>query len=72
MPPKWVIERYRMLEALDEMNSDTHVDIAELALKLGYSDQAHFSNQFKAITNFSPSSYQKKQSLGSSSSSVSP
>ena len=69
MPPKWVIDRYRMLEAVDEMNSERHVDIADLALKLGYSDQAHFSNQFKAMTGFSPSTYQKKRPLGSSPSS---
>ncbi|MEM9667582.1 MAG: helix-turn-helix domain-containing protein [Pseudomonadota bacterium] len=67
MPPKWVIDRYRILEALDEMNSGKHVDISDLALKLGYSDQSHFSNQFKVITGFSPSAYQKKQAFDLSS-----
>lgn len=62
--PKWVIDRYRILDAVDEMNTDEHVDIAELAQKLGYSDQSHFSNKFKEITGFSPSSYQKRQLCG--------
>lgn len=55
--PKWVIDRYRMLEAVDVLNSGTSINLSELALDLQYVDQAHFSNQFKAITGISPSAY---------------
>ena len=58
--PKWVIDRYRMLEALDVMNSDRDVNLAELALNLEYFDQSHFTRKFKAMTGVSPSAYLKQ------------
>ena len=55
--PKWVIDRYRMLEAVDVLNTGSAINLAELALDLEYVDQAHFSNKFKEITGISPSIY---------------
>ena len=63
--PKWVIDRYRILEAVTEMNSGEHTDVLELAIKLGYSDQSHFSNKFKKISGFTPVAYQERQKIGS-------
>lgn len=59
--PKWVIDRYRMFEALDALNEGKDLDLAQLALRLDYSDQAHFSHQFKKLTGQSPKKYLKAQ-----------
>ncbi|MBL4787204.1 MAG: AraC family transcriptional regulator [Cohaesibacteraceae bacterium] len=59
--PKWVIDRYRMFDALDAMKSDESVDLADLAHRLAYTDQAHFSARFKALTGDSPGAYANRQ-----------
>lgn len=59
--PKWVIDRYRMFEALTELNHSRAVNLADLALRLEYTDQAHFSRQFKKITGYSPGTYLSAQ-----------
>jgi len=53
--PKWIIERYRMLEAVEAMNDAQAMSLTELAHLLGYFDQAHFSKAFKRLTGLSPS-----------------
>ncbi len=45
--PKWVIERYRMLAAVDTINSGQSLNLTDLAQSLGYFDHAHFSKAFK-------------------------
>lgn len=58
--PKWVIDRYRMLEAIDVLNTGSAINLVELAFDLAYVDQAHFSNKFKEITGISPSIYRQQ------------
>ncbi len=55
--PKWVLQRYRMHEAAERMLIDPDLDLARLALDLGYSDQAHFGNDFHARTGRTPAAY---------------
>ena len=55
--PKWVIDRYRMIEAVEALNRGEAVNLAELAAKLGYFDQAHFANTFRALTGEAPGEY---------------
>jgi AraC-like DNA-binding protein len=55
--PKWVIQRYRLHEAAERLASDEGVDLAALALELGYFDQAHFARDFRAIVGRPPASY---------------
>ncbi|MFZ3330498.1 MAG: helix-turn-helix domain-containing protein [Candidatus Acidiferrales bacterium] len=57
--PKWVIRRYRLHEAIEKFNSCSRPDWAQLALELGYFDQAHLINDFRSIVGYSPSQYQK-------------
>jgi AraC-like DNA-binding protein len=57
--PKWVIRRYRMHELIEKLNWNEEVDWAELALDLGYFDQAHLINDFTAIMGCSPARYRK-------------
>lgn len=53
--PKWVIERYRLIEAVESINNDVSIDLTELAHRLGYFDQAHFSKAFSALVGVPPS-----------------
>src|SRR3977135_3779664 len=55
--PKWVIQRYRLLEAAEQLATGESISQAELALNLGYSDQAHFIRDFKSIVGVSPAAY---------------
>jgi AraC-like DNA-binding protein len=65
--PKWVINRFRMHEAIDRLNHREPVDWAAFALELGYFDQAHFNRDFKALIGCTPKRYVvDSQSLASS------
>ena len=56
--PKWVIRRYRLHELIERSNSGEVADWSQLALELGYFDQAHLINDFRSITGYSPTEYQ--------------
>ncbi len=55
--PKWVIKRYRLHEAAERLADGDGVDGSNLALDLGYFDQAHFIKDFKAIVGKAPAEY---------------
>ncbi len=57
--PKWVIKRYRLLEAAEQLAGGDVTDWPALALDLGYFDQAHFIKDFKAIVGRAPADYAK-------------
>jgi AraC-like DNA-binding protein len=54
--PKWVIQRYRLHEALVALEAK-RATVAELAAELGYADQAHFARDFKRVVGMPPSHY---------------
>ena len=54
--PKWVIKRYRLHEAAEELAKNSG-DVADLALRLGYFDQAHFIRDFKSVVGKTPGVY---------------
>lgn len=54
--PKWVIQRYRLHEAAEQLAGNPSSQ-AVLAAELGYADQAHFVRDFKAIVGVSPAAY---------------
>jgi AraC-like DNA-binding protein len=56
--PKWVIRRYRLHELIERANEGEEPDWPQLALELGYFDQAHLINDFRSITGYSPTEYQ--------------
>ena len=58
--PKWVIQRYRLHELLEQINSGRRVNWSQLALELGYFDQAHLINHFKSIIGCSPAQHKKR------------
>ncbi|MCI0570272.1 MAG: helix-turn-helix transcriptional regulator [Myxococcaceae bacterium] len=58
--PKWVIQRYRLHEALERIATSSHSGaprLAELAYALGFTDQAHFCRVFKRFVGVAPMAY---------------
>jgi len=58
--PKWVIQRRRIHEALEEIEHGRAVDWSALALRLGFADQAHFVNAFTELVGQAPSAYEER------------
>jgi AraC-like DNA-binding protein len=57
--PKWVIRRSRLHDAAARLANAEDVNLTHLAAELGYSDQAHFTRDFKALVGRSPSDYRR-------------
>jgi len=57
--PKWVIQRYRLHEAVARIDGGTACDWTALAHDLGYADQAHLIRDFKTIVGCTPNEYAK-------------
>ena len=55
--PKWVIRRYRLHEAVERIHAGDGVDMAALAVELGYYDQAHLIDDFRTIVGVTPGQY---------------
>jgi AraC-like DNA-binding protein len=55
--PRWVIKRYRVYEALEQLTLGRPPEFASLAQNLGYFDQAHFINDFKKLVGCAPREY---------------
>lgn len=58
--PKWVIGRYRLLDAVDAADGDEPVRWADLAADLGYSDQAHLVRTFTHHVGVPPGTYARR------------
>lgn len=55
--PKWVIRRYRLHEAVEQLKAETPPSLADLAASLSYADQAHFARDFKRVVGRTPGSF---------------
>jgi AraC-like DNA-binding protein len=53
----WVLCRYRLQQAALEIESHPGVDFADLAVRLGWYDQAHFINDFRSMLGSTPGEY---------------
>lgn len=62
--PKWVIQRYRLHEALARMTGDVPIDWAQFAQDLGYFDQAHFIRDFRSQVGVTPHAYRRRMDRG--------
>lgn len=58
--PKWVIRRYRLLEAAERARVDEGVDWADVAAALGYSDQSHLVREFAQMVGVPPGRYARE------------
>jgi AraC-like DNA-binding protein len=56
--PKWVLRRYRLHEAAEQLAAGERDDWTRLALDLGYFDHAHFIRDFRAVVGRSPAEYE--------------
>ncbi|MFN8372489.1 MAG: helix-turn-helix domain-containing protein [Anaerolineae bacterium] len=57
VPPKWVIQQYRLHEAVDQLADHDSPNGSRMAADLGYFDQAHFIKDFKRIVGKTPEQY---------------
>jgi len=57
VPPKWVVQRYRLHEAAELIAATREPIWAQIAFDLGYADQAHFIRDFKQLVGASPAEY---------------
>ncbi|MFL6028257.1 MAG: helix-turn-helix domain-containing protein, partial [Friedmanniella sp.] len=55
--PKWVLARFRLQEAALAIERDPTVDLAALAVRLGWYDQAHLTNDFRRMLGETPGQY---------------
>lgn len=63
VPPKWVLQRCRIQDALAGIESGADPDWAELAVRLGFADQPHFVNTFTAVVGVPPGEYRRRPPL---------
>ncbi len=55
--PKWVLSRYRMHDAISDLDAGYGGTLTDLAQKYGWYDQAHFNRDFADVVGASPSTY---------------
>ena len=57
--PKWVARRVRLQEVARVLSTDASAELADLAVRLGYADQSHLSNDFRGVVGLTPGAYQR-------------
>ena len=57
--PAALIRRRRLQEAAERIRTDPDADLASLAAELGYTDQAHLTNEFTRVLGLSPAGYRR-------------
>ncbi len=57
--PKWVLARYRMHDAVTELDDGYDGTLTDLALRYGWYDQAHFTRDFTALVGVTPGAYRE-------------
>ena len=58
--PKWVVARFRILDAAAAAHGGAVVDWAALATELGFTDQAHLTRAFTAVVGTPPATYARQ------------
>lgn len=56
LTPKWLIQRRRLHDAVARLKAGGR-PLADLAADLGYTDQAHFTHDFRTVTGLTPGRY---------------
>lgn len=54
--PKWLLQRRRLHEAVGRLKAG-ETSLAAMAADLGYTDQAHFTRDFRTVTGLTPGRY---------------
>ena len=58
--PKWLVQRRRLHDAVEALKAGT-TSLADVAADLGYTDQAHFTHDFRTVTGMTPGDYLRDQ-----------
>ena len=58
--PKWVLARYRVHDALEDLDGGFDGHLVDLAAALGWYDQAHFTRDFVDLVGMTPSQYRAR------------
>lgn len=56
--PKWVLTRYRIHDAVRDLDAGHTGSMADLAARYGWFDQAHFTREFTELVGVTPGEYQ--------------
>lgn len=62
--PKWVLARYRMHDVVSELDDGYDGPLADLAVRYGWYDQAHFGRDFAALVGTTPGAYRAQRAHG--------
>jgi AraC-like DNA-binding protein len=57
--PKWTLARYRIHDAVSDLDSGYAGSLADLAARYGWFDQAHFTREFTELVGVPPGTYQR-------------
>jgi AraC-like DNA-binding protein len=55
--PKWALARFRLQEAVLALEQEPDLDLAGLAVRLGWYDQAHLTNDLRRMLGETPARY---------------
>nr|WP_249277219.1 helix-turn-helix transcriptional regulator [Rhodococcus sp. 06-621-2] len=55
--PKWVLARYRIHDAVTDLDNGYSGSLADLAARYGWFDQAHFTREFTELVGVPPGTY---------------
>lgn len=58
--PKWVLARYRLHDAVTDLEAGWPGTLTDLALRYGWYDQAHFTRDFTALVGVTPGQYRDR------------
>jgi AraC-like DNA-binding protein len=56
LSPKWLIQRRRLHDAVEGLKAGEQ-SLADMAARLGYADQAHFTHDFRTVTGMTPGEF---------------
>lgn len=59
--PKWVLARYRLHDAVTDLDAGYDGPLAALAASLGWYDEAHFNRDFAAMVGTTPGQYRARR-----------
>jgi AraC-like DNA-binding protein len=62
--PKWVLARYRLHDAVSELDGGYAGALADLAARYGWYDQSHFVRDFRSLVGVTPGEYAAGQPSG--------
>ena len=60
LSPKWLVQRRRLHDAVEALKAGTTA-LADMAAELGYTDQAHFTHDFRTVVGMTPGEFLRDQ-----------